>query len=51
MCNIIGDILGLNQFGKDINRFVSVSVERGWSSKRDFIGYYNPLTKSMIKQQ
>ncbi|EKC52779.1 hypothetical protein OBE_12921, partial [human gut metagenome] len=23
MCNIIGDILGLNQFGKDINRFVS----------------------------
>lgn len=49
MCNIIGDILGLNQFGKDINRFVSVSVERGWSSKRDFIGYYNPLTKKYDK--
>lgn len=49
MCNIIGDVLGLNQFGKDINRFVSVSVERGWSSKRDFIGYYNPLTKKYDK--
>ncbi len=49
MCNIIGDILGLNQFGKDINRFVSVSVERGWSLKRDFIGYYNPLTKKYDK--
>lgn len=49
MCNIIGDILGLNQFGKDINRFISVSVERGWSSKRDFIGYYNPLTKKYDK--
>lgn len=28
-----------------INRYVAVSVERGWTSKRDFIGYYNPLSK------
>lgn len=52
ICNIIAKVLGLNKYDglsstlKDINRFVSVSVERGWTSKRDFIGYYNPLTKS-----
>ncbi|MCF0254078.1 MAG: hypothetical protein HUK26_07100, partial [Duodenibacillus sp.] len=28
------------------NRYVQVSVERGWTSKRDFLGYYNPLTKA-----
>ena len=26
------------------NRAVVVQVQPGWSSKRDFIGYYNPLT-------
>lgn len=26
-----------------------VSVERGWSSKRDLIGYFNPLTKKYDK--
>ena len=31
----------------DNNRFVEVSVERGWTSHKDFIGYYNPLSKSM----
>lgn len=52
ICNIIAKVFGLNKYDglsstlKDINRFVSVSVERGWTSKRDFIGYYNPLTKS-----
>ena len=30
-------------------RFISVSVERGWTSKRDFVGYYNPLTKTFDK--
>lgn len=45
ICNIISDSLGLNSFGKGLNRFVPVSVERGWSSKRDLIGYFNPLTK------
>lgn len=28
-------------------RYVPVSVERGWTSKRDFIGYYNPLSKGL----
>lgn len=51
ICNILANSLGLNIFGnsKDtgisMNRYVPVSVERGWSSKRDLIGYYNPLTK------
>lgn len=29
-----------------INRYIPVSVEKGWTSKRDFIGYYNPLSKT-----
>lgn len=49
MCSIAAETLGLMKYGKDINRFVSVSVERGWSSKRDLIGYYNPLTRKYDK--
>lgn len=49
MCNIVAETLGLLQYGEGINRFVSVSVERGWSSKRDLIGYYNPLTRKYDK--
>lgn len=49
MCNIVAETLGLLNFGDQINRFVSISVERGWSSKRDLIGYYNPLTKKYDK--
>lgn len=30
----------------EADRYLPVSVERGWTSKRDFIGYYNPLTKT-----
>lgn len=49
MCNIVAETLGLLNFGERINRFVSVSVERGWSSKRDLIGYFNPLTRKYDK--
>ena len=49
MCNIVAETLGLLQYGEGLNRFVSVSVERGWSSKRDIIGYYNPLTRKYDK--
>ena len=53
ICNIIAHTLGLmipsKYIGSDNpinpNRYIDVSVERGWTSKRDFIGYYNPLTK------
>ena len=52
ICNILSDVLGLNDYDKaseeldDIRRFIPVSVERGWTSKRDLVGYYNPLTKA-----
>lgn len=54
ICNIISKTLGLtcfesnikDQVDLNINRYISVSVERGWTSKRDFVGYYNPLTKA-----
>lgn len=55
ICNIISQVLGLSLFDEfmknedrsvSYNRYIPVSVERGWTSKRDFIGYYNPLTKS-----
>ncbi|MDE5583055.1 MAG: hypothetical protein K2J08_05075 [Ruminococcus sp.] len=54
ICNIIGESLGLDSLGRiteniSCNRFVSVSVEKGWSSKRDLIGYYNPLTQRYDK--
>ena len=53
MCNIIGQALGLKKIGdivsQDAVRYIPVSVERGWTSKRDFIGYYNPLTKTFDK--
>jgi MoxR-like ATPase len=52
ICNIISRVLGLNNYErvsaelKNVSRYIQVSVERGWTSKRDFIGYYNPLTKA-----
>lgn len=53
ICNIVGQALGLDKISTQtsqlISRYVPVSVERGWTSKRDFIGYYNPLTKTFDK--
>lgn len=48
LCNILAKALGLVAHVPQ-KRFVDISVERGWSSHKDFIGYYNPLTKSMEK--
>lgn len=48
LCNILAKALGLVADAPQ-KRFVDISVERGWSSHKDFIGYYNPLTKSMEK--
>lgn len=53
ICNIIAHVMGLTGFqsycenaqGINCNRYVPISVERGWTSKRDFIGYYNPLSQ------
>ncbi len=33
----------------DPARYLEVSTERGWTSKRDFIGYYNPITEKFDK--
>lgn len=55
LCGILGRILGLTALDSRLpaglysqreyaNRFLTVSVEKGWTSKRDLIGYYNPLT-------
>lgn len=52
ICNIVSKVLGLDNYSglspslDKTQRFISVSVERGWTSKRDFIGYFNPLTKT-----
>ena len=45
LVSILAGCLGL----QNCNRFAEVSVERGWTSYKDFIGYYNPLTKTMEK--
>ena len=59
ICNIFGEVLGLNKIAEyvdgsevsadNLKRYIPVSVERGWTSKRDFVGYYNPLTKTFDK--
>ena len=54
ICNIFADVLGLNKIAAAVNdaracRYVPVSVEKGWTSKRDFVGYYNPLSKTFDK--
>ncbi|MCI1958202.1 MAG: AAA family ATPase [Clostridia bacterium] len=48
LCRLIGKALGLSGDCAN-NRFVEVSVERGWTSQKDYIGYYNPLTKQLEK--
>lgn len=48
LCNLLARSLGLVREDQN-NRFVEISVERGWTSVKDFIGYYNPLTKRMEK--
>ncbi|MDO4925914.1 MAG: hypothetical protein Q3980_09640 [Turicibacter sp.] len=48
LCALLSNCLGLHREDR-YNRYVEVSVEKGWTSKRDFIGYYNPLTKLFDK--
>jgi energy-coupling factor transporter ATP-binding protein EcfA2 len=58
ICKICAGVLGLNEPGEILQndksiagakRFVHVAVERGWTSRRDFIGYYNSLTRTFDK--
>lgn len=48
LCTLIAKALGLARTDEN-KRYVEVSVERGWTSIKDFIGYYNPLTKQLEK--
>ncbi|MDR2536025.1 MAG: AAA family ATPase [Treponema sp.] len=48
LCTILAKSLGLARTDTN-SRFIDISVERGWTSHKDFIGYYNPLTKQMEK--
>ena len=47
LASIIAGALGLAN--REAHRFAEISVERGWTSYKDFIGYYNPLTKTLEK--
>jgi hypothetical protein len=48
LCTILAKSLGLARTDGN-SRFIDISVERGWTSHKDFVGYYNPLTKQMEK--
>ena len=48
MCTLIAKALGLARIDEN-KRYVEISVERGWTSIKDYIGYYNPLTKQLEK--
>lgn len=44
LVSLLANILGLNN--NQNPRYVEIAVEKGWTSRRDLIGYYNPLTKT-----
>ncbi len=46
LCKLLAKSLGLYN-----NRFANILVERGWTSSKDLIGYYNPLTKKIEETQ
>lgn len=46
LCKLLAKSLGLYD-----DRFAEILVERGWTSSRDLIGYYNPLTKEIEETQ
>ncbi len=58
ICQIVAESLGLmkpqelqtNSFDSPyLMRFAQVGVEKGWSSRRDLIGYYNALSQTFEK--
>ena len=54
ICRILAHVLGLDtpvvdDTNKFTQRYLLVAVGRGWNSKRDLIGYYNPLSKRIEK--
>lgn len=47
LASILSGALGLRN--KLNPRFSEISVEKGWTSYKDFIGYYNPFTSGLEK--
>ena len=54
LCRLLAQSLGLahNLNSYDVNnspyeRFTEVSVEKDWRSVKDFVGYYNPISKKL----
>lgn len=47
LANAFGAALGLKS--PQSPRFVQVAVERGWTSYKELVGYFNPLTNTMVK--
>ena len=48
LCNLLANAIGLNK-KDDSKRFIEVNVENGWTSYKDYVGYYNPLSKAYEK--
>lgn len=46
LCKLLAKALGIYK-----TRFTKILVERGWTSSKDLIGYYNPLTREIEKTQ
>ena len=44
LVSLLAKILGLSN--SQYPRYQEIAVEKGWTSRRDLIGYYNPLTKN-----
>lgn len=45
LVSLLAKILGLGN--AECSRYEEIPVEKGWTSRRDLIGYYNPLTKTI----
>lgn len=45
LASILAGVLGLKN--ESVSRFSEISVEKGWTSYKDFVGYYNPFTNSL----
>ena len=49
LCKILAKALGLYSEDDPVSRFTEIDVENGWTSYKDYIGYYSPLTTTYEK--
>lgn len=45
LAGLLAGVLGLRN--TQVNRYCEISVEKGWTSYKDLIGYYNPFTHNL----